>query len=130
MVSVRNGGNRSILHCRVYSRRLAHIPHILPLWRNEVESYIISSFLDSLEFASRGQIVLTPGQYYQAIDKEMESVKAPHKIVAVATLSSQFWRDDREQRRYIASNLLEAARRDVDIAKRVFIVVGTKTGRV
>ena len=89
-------------------------------WHDEVDRYIVSSFVSALSLASRGQIVLTPGQYYQAIGDEMQLATSPRQIMGVATLSSQFWHDDREQRRYLASNL-EAARRDADI-RRVFIV--------
>jgi len=89
-------------------------------WHQEIDRYILSSFVSALKLASRGQIVLSPGQYNQAINDEMDRVVAPCEVIGVATLSSEFWTDDRDQRRYIKKNI-EAVRRGADI-RRLFVV--------
>jgi len=89
-------------------------------WREEVDRYVISSFLTRLKMASQGQIVLSPGQYYQAIFDEIDRAAAPCEVLGVATLSSSFWNDVRDQRRYLAKNN-EAVLRGTRI-RRMFIV--------
>lgn len=89
-------------------------------WRNAIERYVVGSFMTTLKLASQGEIVLTPGQYYQAMNDELDEAAAPLEILAVATLSSAFWSEDREQRIYLSKNA-EAVKRGADI-KRLFIV--------
>ncbi len=89
-------------------------------WHAEIDRYVLSSFVSILKLASRGQIALSPGQYYQAIYDEIDKVVAPCEVIGVATLSSAFWTDDRDQRRYIKKNI-EAVRRGADI-RRLFVV--------
>jgi len=89
-------------------------------WRDAIERYVVGSFTTTLKLVSQGQIVLTPSQYYQAIYDELDAAAAPCEVLAVATLSSSFWSEDREQRTYTRKNA-EAVRRGADI-KRLFIV--------
>jgi len=89
-------------------------------WHTEIDRYIVSPFVSALKLASRGQIVLSPGQYNQAINEEIDRVAAPCEVIGVVTLSSAFWTDDRDQRRYIKKNI-EAVRRGADI-RRLFVV--------
>ena len=69
-------------------------------WRDAIDRYVVGSFTTTLKLVSQGQIVLTPSQYYQAIYEELDAAAAPCEVLAVATLSSTFWSEDREQRAY------------------------------
>lgn len=89
-------------------------------WREEVDKYVIDTFLARLKLASRGQIVLSSGQYYQAIFDEIDRASAPCEVLGVATLSSSFWNDVSDQQRYLAKNT-EAVLRGTTI-RRMFVV--------
>lgn len=89
-------------------------------WRTEIDRYVLSSFVAALKQASQGQIVLTPGQYYQAIYDEIDQIAAPAEVLGVVTLASPLWTDDRDQLRYVRKNT-QAAQRGVSI-RRLFIV--------
>ncbi|HUP60251.1 MAG TPA: TIR domain-containing protein [Thermoanaerobaculia bacterium] len=105
---------------RLYEMLRATFKSVPNSWREAIERYVVGSFMTTLKLASQGQIVLTPGQYYQAIYDELDEAAAPCEVLGVATLSSTFWSEDREQRTYVRKNA-EAVRRGADI-KRLFIV--------
>ena len=90
------------------------------LWHDEIDRYVLSPLVATLNLASQGNIVLSPGQYYQAIIEEIDGAAAPCEIVGVATLSSALWVDDRDQKKYMRKNI-EALRRGADI-RRLFVV--------
>jgi prolyl-tRNA editing enzyme YbaK/EbsC (Cys-tRNA(Pro) deacylase) len=97
-------------------------------WRDAIDRYVVASFTTALNLVSQGQIVLTPSQYYQAIYEELDEAAAPCEVLAVATLSSTFWSEDREQRTYVRKNA-EAVSRGADI-KRLFIVPDAEWARL
>ncbi|MBK8256215.1 MAG: nucleotide-binding protein [Polyangiaceae bacterium] len=100
---------------------LRHTVRTVPrTWRSEIDRYVVNSFVSTLKLAARGQIVLTPGQYYQALYEEMDKAAAPYEVLGVVTLSSALWIRDPDQRTYIDKNV-QALRRGASI-RRLFIV--------
>jgi prolyl-tRNA editing enzyme YbaK/EbsC (Cys-tRNA(Pro) deacylase) len=98
-------------------KTLCNVP---PAWHIDLERYLLQSMREAIHLAARGQVVLSPGQYYGAIFTEMDAASDKTDIVAVSTLSSAFWAEDRDQQHYLKKNK-EAVRRGVKI-RRLFVV--------
>jgi len=88
-------------------------------WREAIAQFILFPLKISLNSALRGEIILTPGQYYHELYKEMESADNTSDIFAVATLSSLMWSEDREQEGYLEKNI-QAAKKGAKI-RRLFV---------
>jgi len=102
---------------RAFGESLAKIP---PAWHEYLDRYLLPNTREAIQLASRGQIILSPGQYYGAIYAEMEKASDQTSILAVATLSSAFWSGDRDQQHYLGKNE-NAIKRGASI-RRLFIV--------
>ena len=89
-------------------------------WRPDIEEFVIRGFRRTLLLALRGEIPLTPGQYYSCIYKEIVRSSKGMEILAVSTLSSLIWSEDRDQQRYFSKNL-DAVKRGVRV-KRLFLL--------
>jgi prolyl-tRNA editing enzyme YbaK/EbsC (Cys-tRNA(Pro) deacylase) len=89
-------------------------------WHEELDRYVLQNIREAILLASHGHVLLSPGQYYSAIYTEMDSASRGTEILAVATLSSAFWSEDRDQAHYLKKNQ-EAVERGATI-RRLFIV--------
>jgi prolyl-tRNA editing enzyme YbaK/EbsC (Cys-tRNA(Pro) deacylase) len=98
-------------------RTLKNVPSA---WHADLDRYVLQNIREAIHLASRGHVLLSPGQYYGAIYSEMENASEQTDIMAVATLSSAFWSEDRDQEHYLKRNQ-EAVRRGARI-RRLFIV--------
>jgi prolyl-tRNA editing enzyme YbaK/EbsC (Cys-tRNA(Pro) deacylase) len=98
-------------------RTLKNVP---PTWNDDLDRYVLQNIREAIHLASRGHVLLSPGQYYGAIYSEMDNASEHTEIMAVATLSSAFWSEDRDQEHYLKRNQ-EAVRRGARI-RRLFVV--------
>lgn len=89
-------------------------------WYPHIQHYIIEPISESISNAVKGRIILTPGQYYQALYNEMNLATNDTIIRAVATMTSSFWSEDLDQQHYLKKNL-DATKHGADI-RRLFIV--------
>ncbi len=89
-------------------------------WHDELDRYVLQNIREAIHLASRGHVLLSPGQYYGAIYSEMDNASHGTEILAVATLSSAFWSEDRDQEHYLKRNQ-EAVQRGATI-RRLFVV--------
>ena len=93
-----------------------------PGWEDVIRSLVLSPIRRAALSALRGELLLTPGQYYGRLDAEIAAAGPDTKIYAVSTISSQVWSSDRDQQQYFASNIA-AARRGAEI-RRLFVLPG------
>ncbi|HEY6350046.1 MAG TPA: TIR domain-containing protein [Candidatus Angelobacter sp.] len=91
-----------------------------PAWHEYLDRYLLFNTREAIQLASRGQILLSPGQYYAAIYEEMDKASDKTDVLAIATLSSAFWTGDRDQEHYLKRN--EAAVKRGAKIRRLFIV--------
>lgn len=89
-------------------------------WHSELDLYLLQAMREGLHHAARGEVLLSPIQYYGAIYSEMDSASEKTEVVAVATLSSAFWAEDRDQQHYLQKNQ-DAVRRGAKV-RRLFVV--------
>lgn len=75
-----------------------------------VRTLILQPFRYTLAHAMRGELTLTPGQYYNLLDAEISKAGKGTTILAVSTVSSHVWKVDRDQKDYFDRNLAAAAR--------------------
>jgi len=89
-------------------------------WREIIEQHVVKAFKSSINLALKGEIYLSPGEYYHALYSEIDNANIQNEILAVATLSSLIWKGDPEQQDYLEKNL-KAAERGANI-RRLFIL--------
>jgi prolyl-tRNA editing enzyme YbaK/EbsC (Cys-tRNA(Pro) deacylase) len=89
-------------------------------WHEELDRYVLHNIREAIHLASHGHVLLSPGQYYSAIYSEIDNASHGTEILAVATLSSAFWSEDRDQVHYLKKNQ-EAVERGATI-RRLFVV--------
>jgi prolyl-tRNA editing enzyme YbaK/EbsC (Cys-tRNA(Pro) deacylase) len=93
----------------------------LPIsWREIIQEYFVIPFKSSINLAMKGEIYLSPGEYYHALYSEIDNATSQNEVLAVAMLSSLLWKGDPEQQDYLEKNL-KAAERGVNI-RRLFIL--------
>ena len=81
----------------------------LPFYRWEIiQEYIVKNFESSINKALKGEIYVSPGEYYDDIYSEIDKITTTTEVFAVATLSSQFWKSNPEQQDYLKKNLKAA----------------------
>ena len=91
-----------------------------PGWEDAIRSLVLSPIRRAALSALRGELLLTPGQYYAQLETEIAAAGRGTKIYAVSTTSSHVWLNDRDQQQYFASNIA-AARRGAEI-RRLFVL--------
>jgi predicted nucleotide-binding protein/prolyl-tRNA editing enzyme YbaK/EbsC (Cys-tRNA(Pro) deacylase) len=95
-------------------------PNINRDWDDAIMDLILTPFLLSLRTALRGELLLTPGQYYTSLDNEISQAGPGTEILAVSTISSQIWSNDKDQQNYFTRNI-DAAARGATI-RRLFVL--------
>jgi len=91
-----------------------------PSWREIIQEYFVIPFKNNITHAMKGEIYLSPGEYYHALYSEIDNSTSQHEVLAVATLPSLIWKGDPEQQDYLEKNL-KAAERGANI-RRLFIL--------
>jgi prolyl-tRNA editing enzyme YbaK/EbsC (Cys-tRNA(Pro) deacylase) len=97
-----------------------------PSWEEPIAELLLRPFLASARAAFRGELHLTPGQYYSRLETEIASVSDNTEVLAVSTISSSVWSSDRDQQNYFARNI-DAAARGASI-RRLFVLPRNFTG--
>jgi len=93
----------------------------LPIsWREIIQEYFVIPFKSNITHAMKGELYLSPGQYYHALYTEIDNATSQHEVLAVATLPSLIWKGDSQQQDYLKKNL-KAAERGANI-HRLFIL--------
>jgi hypothetical protein len=96
---------------------LSNVP---PAWNADLDRYVLHSMREAIHLAGRGHVLLSPGQYYGAIYSEIDNASEQTDVMGVATLSSAFWSEDRDQAHYLKKNQ-DAVRRGARL-RRLFVV--------
>jgi prolyl-tRNA editing enzyme YbaK/EbsC (Cys-tRNA(Pro) deacylase) len=89
-------------------------------WGDSVNSLVLEPIYRSALAALRGELLLTPGQYYNLLDQEISEAAQGTTVLAVSTVSSQVHLTDRDQQEYFRLNI-DAATRGADI-RRLFVL--------
>ncbi len=98
----------------------ADYPRVDPSWLRHLEDLVLTPVLRQIAAPMRGEIQLTPGQYYTELENEIRTAAQGTTILAVSTVSSQVWASDRDQQNYFERNL-EAVTRGAQI-RRLFVL--------
>jgi prolyl-tRNA editing enzyme YbaK/EbsC (Cys-tRNA(Pro) deacylase) len=91
-----------------------------PSWESSMRELVLKPFRYSVASALRGEILLTPGQYYSCLEQEIRRARSGTIILAVSSTSSQVWATDRDQQSYFNRNI-DAARKGV-VIRRLFVI--------
>lgn len=89
-------------------------------WLIYLNRYIVSPFGLAVEYMSKGELLISIGDYYQSLYEETDNADSSTEIMAVTTLSSILWTQDKEQQLYIKKNI-DASNRGAKIS-RIFII--------
>ena len=89
-------------------------------WQDLVETLILIPLLQTAVRSRRGDIPLTPSQYYQCILHEIGLAQKEWDVFAVSTISSDLWSSNTNQLNYAKRNL-QAVERGAKIC-RLFIL--------
>lgn len=107
-----------------YSERVQSVAQNLndvpEAWQDLVETLVLIPLLQTAVRSRRGEIPLTPSQYYQYILHEIGLAQKGWEVFAVSTISSDLWSTDTNQLNYAKRNL-QAVERGVKIC-RLFIL--------
>lgn len=95
-------------------------PSLDPDWESPIVSLVLAPFLGAARAAIRGELLLTPGQYFSRLDAEVANADSATEMLAVSTISSSVWASDRDQQTYFERNI-EAAARGAKI-RRLFVL--------
>ncbi len=98
------------------------IPMVPATWHGLIERLVLAPMLAGLRTAVSGEVSLTSGQYYSRLDTEIADAAEGTHIMAVSTVSSRAWANDKDQQRYFKKNII-AATRGAKI-RRLFVVPG------
>lgn len=88
--------------------------------RENILKLLVMPFKSNITQAIKGEIYLSPVQYYLALTSEMDNAASKNEILAVATLPSLIWIDDHQQQEYLKRNL-KASEHGANI-RRLFIL--------
>jgi prolyl-tRNA editing enzyme YbaK/EbsC (Cys-tRNA(Pro) deacylase) len=101
---------------RILKGNFSSLPNLL---KEKIVSLILEPFKGTISKALKGEIILSPGQYYQELFKELKSVDTNTRVYAINTLSHHIWNEDYDQQRYLQLNI-EAAKRGCKI-RRLYV---------
>lgn len=101
---------------RILKGNFSSLPTLL---KEKIVSLVLEPFRGTITKALKGEIILSPGQYYQELFKELKTVDVNTRVYAINTLSHNIWNDDYDQQRYLQLNI-EAAKRGCKI-RRLYV---------
>ncbi len=116
---VRNLRPKSVLEKEIISL----LPKLLQTqeeWLTYLDRFLVSPFSLAADYMNKGEVLISIGDYYHSLYEETDAADSSTEIMAVTTLSSILWTQDKEQQQYIKKNI-NAANRGANIS-RIFII--------